>query len=89
MGINLHNAIVVVDEAHNLVDAVGSAHSASVTRVQLQTSQSQLAAYLAYFRQRLSASELHLHSPFLGSKVVPISLYAFGWMLSRPSGIHQ
>ncbi|KAK9867288.1 hypothetical protein WJX84_000351 [Apatococcus fuscideae] len=68
VGINLHNAIVVVDEAHNLVDAVGSAHSASVTRVQLQTSQSQLAAYLAYFRQRLSASELHLHSPFLGSK---------------------
>ena len=57
VGLNLRNAVVIMDEAHNLVDAVGSAHSAQVHHSQLQSSESQLTAYLNHFRQRLSASE--------------------------------
>ncbi|KAK9822081.1 hypothetical protein WJX74_005614 [Apatococcus lobatus] len=56
VGINLQGAVVIVDEAHNLVDAVGSAHSAQVSLSQLQASEAQLAAYLTHFRQRLSPS---------------------------------
>ncbi len=62
IGLNLNNAVVVVDEAHNLVDAIGNAHSAPVSLSQLQASENQLSAYLTHFRQRLSSSENQLYT---------------------------
>jgi hypothetical protein len=35
LGLNLHNAVVILDEAHNIVDAVNGMHSAVVTAGQV------------------------------------------------------
>lgn len=36
-GIQLKNNIVVIDEAHNLLDAIGNIHSAQVNGYQVET----------------------------------------------------
>ena len=71
VGIDLRGSVVVVDEAHNLVDAVGRAHSAQVSISQLQASKAQLSAYLTHFRQRLSASEHPPPLPFFLLSLLP------------------
>ena len=47
--------VLIVDEAHNLVDAVNGAHSASVGAAQLRAAQDQLSSYYKRFRTRLAA----------------------------------
>ena len=47
--------VLIVDEAHNLVDAVNGAHSAQVAAAQLRAAQSQLSGYYQRFRSRLAA----------------------------------
>ncbi|KAG6545059.1 hypothetical protein Mapa_013754 [Marchantia paleacea] len=56
LGINLKNCVVVIDEAHNLVDTVSDIHSCQVTKHQLKQVNSQLSEYLDKFRRRLAAS---------------------------------
>ena len=60
----LAGSVVIVDEAHNLVGAVNSAHSAVLTAAQLETARMQLAAYHQRFQARLapgeSPSKLHI-----------------------------
>ena len=46
--------MVIVDEAHNLVDAVNAVHSAVITRKQLATAESALDAYHGRFSGRLA-----------------------------------
>ena len=55
---NLEGAVVIVDEAHNLVDAVNAVHSAVITRKQLATAQSALDAYYGRFSSRLAPGAL-------------------------------
>ncbi|KAI5793775.1 helicase C-terminal domain-containing protein [Peziza echinospora] len=53
LGISLKGHIVIIDEAHNLIDAISNIHSITVTLAQLQKSQKQLEIYLAKFRNKL------------------------------------
>ncbi|KAJ8118188.1 hypothetical protein OPT61_g794 [Boeremia exigua] len=53
LGLSLKNHIVIIDEAHNLMDAIAGIYSVSVTLSQVQRARSQLTAYLQKFRNRL------------------------------------
>ena len=58
LGIKLENAVVIFDEAHNLVDAVHSSYGATVTLEQLRDVDEMLTAYVDRFKTRLSANNL-------------------------------
>lgn len=60
LGIDLEDSVVIVDEGHNLVDAVNAVHSATMSRGQLATAKSALDAYFTRFSSRLApgASQL-------------------------------
>ena len=55
LGVHIRGNVLIVDEAHNLVDAVNDAHSAHVSSAQLRAAQSQLSGYYQRFRTRLAA----------------------------------
>ncbi|OJD29995.1 atp-dependent rna helicase chl1 [Diplodia corticola] len=53
LDINMKDHVVIIDEAHNLMDAINGIYSVSVSLSQLQRSRSQLTTYLQKFRNRL------------------------------------
>ena len=57
LGVRLEGSILIVDEAHNLVDAVNGAHSATLTTCHVRAAQGQLDRYYECFRSRLSPGE--------------------------------
>ena len=54
LGVRLEGAVLIVDEAHNLVDAVNNAHGAALSEAQLRGAEAQLTSYYQRFRTRLS-----------------------------------
>jgi Rad3-related DNA helicase len=54
LGIRLEGAVLVIDEAHNLVDAVNSAHSATLSVQAASAAAGQLDAYWSCFSTRLA-----------------------------------
>ncbi|OCF40610.1 chromosome transmission fidelity protein 1 [Kwoniella heveanensis CBS 569] len=54
LDIKLKDQVVVIDEAHNLIDTLLSIHSTSLTSLHLSTAISQLTQYLARFKNRLA-----------------------------------
>ena len=57
-GIRLKDAVVIVDEAHNLIDAVNSVHSSSLGEGDLAAAHAQLSGYQERFRARLGPGNL-------------------------------
>ncbi|KIR32908.1 chromosome transmission fidelity protein 1 [Cryptococcus deuterogattii MMRL2647] len=55
LGINLKNQVVVIDEAHNLIDTILSVYSTTLTSVNLANAVSQLQQYLQRFKSRLKS----------------------------------
>src|ERR1700760_4408762 len=53
LGISLKDHVVIIDEAHNLMDSICSINSCSVTLSQLKRGRGQLLLYLQKFRNRL------------------------------------
>ncbi|KXL47785.1 hypothetical protein M433DRAFT_140653 [Acidomyces richmondensis BFW] len=53
LGISLKGNVVIIDEAHNLMDAIESIHSVQITAVQLDRARESLLIYLQKFRTRL------------------------------------
>jgi len=53
LGLSLKDHIVIIDEAHNLMDAIAGIYSVSVTLEQVQQARAQLTAYLQKFRNKL------------------------------------
>ena len=51
--LSLKGHIVIIDEAHNLMDTIASLNSASISLVQLQTAREQVTQYLQKFKNRL------------------------------------
>ena len=54
LGVDLAHSVVVVDEAHNLLDAVNGVHSSRLTYPQLRAAHSQVAGYYGRFRGRMA-----------------------------------
>ena len=50
---SLKNHVVIIDEAHNLMDAIAGIYSVSVTLGQAQEARMQLTVYLQRFRNKL------------------------------------
>ncbi|XP_067907179.1 ATP-dependent DNA helicase DDX11 isoform X2 [Heterodontus francisci] len=57
-GIKLKGQVVVIDEAHNLIDTITGIHSYKVTGSQLCCAHSQLSQYMERYRSRLKAKNL-------------------------------
>jgi chromosome transmission fidelity protein 1 len=53
LGLSLKNHIVIIDEAHNLMDAIAGIYSVSVTLDQVEQARAQLTVYLQKFRNKL------------------------------------
>ncbi|KAF1985456.1 ATP-dependent RNA helicase-like protein chl1 [Aulographum hederae CBS 113979] len=53
LGLSLKGHVVIVDEAHNLMDAITAMYSVSVSLTQIERSRAQLGIYLQKFRNRL------------------------------------
>jgi len=58
LGVKLEDAVVIFDEAHNLVDAVYNSYGADVSLEQVQDVLDMLTTYVDRFEMRLSASNL-------------------------------
>ncbi|KAK5108500.1 hypothetical protein LTR62_008240 [Meristemomyces frigidus] len=56
LGLSLKGHVVVIDEAHNVMDAVEGIYSSEITTAQLQQSKEGLVVYLQKFRNRLKGS---------------------------------
>ncbi|XP_033615327.1 ATP-dependent DNA helicase DDX11 [Fukomys damarensis] len=57
-GIRLQGQVVIIDEAHNLIDAITGIHSTEVSGSQLCQAHSQLLQYTERYRKRLKAKNL-------------------------------
>nr|XP_020857160.1 ATP-dependent DNA helicase DDX11 isoform X1 [Phascolarctos cinereus]XP_020857161.1 ATP-dependent DNA helicase DDX11 isoform X1 [Phascolarctos cinereus]XP_020857162.1 ATP-dependent DNA helicase DDX11 isoform X1 [Phascolarctos cinereus] len=57
-GIKLEGQVVIIDEAHNLIDSITSIHSAEVSGSQLCQAHSQLSQYMERYRKLLKAKNL-------------------------------
>lgn len=53
LDISLKGHVIIIDEAHNLMDAITNIHSVVVTQSQLKSCRAQLRIYLHKFRNRL------------------------------------
>lgn len=53
LGISLKNNIVIIDEAHNLIDTINSIHTITINIKQLEAASSQLSQYLERYKSRL------------------------------------
>ncbi|GAB7348383.1 hypothetical protein MBLNU459_g6817t1 [Dothideomycetes sp. NU459] len=53
LGLSLKNHVVIIDEAHNLMDAIMGIYTVEVSLDQLQMARQQLTIYLQKFRNRL------------------------------------
>lgn len=54
LGIDLKDSIVIIDEAHNLIETINSIHSAQISLVDLVSSKEGLKKYYNRFRNRLN-----------------------------------
>ncbi|XP_031963606.1 ATP-dependent DNA helicase DDX11 isoform X2 [Corvus moneduloides] len=57
-GIKLKDQVVIIDEAHNLIDTITCIHSAEVSGSQLCCAHSQLSQYMERYRKHLKAKNL-------------------------------
>lgn len=57
-GLRVRDAVVIIDEAHNLLDTISNIYSAVLTMDQLQQAHQQLLAYKAKYFGRFSAKNL-------------------------------
>ena len=55
LGLSLKDQIVVIDEAHNLLDAISSVYSAVISLSQLKRARQQVGTYLQKFRNKLKS----------------------------------
>jgi len=61
-GVDLRGAVVVIDEAHNIIDAINGSHAASVTAEQLAAAYGVVRAYIGRYGGRMKPSNVQLAS---------------------------
>lgn len=71
-GINLKNNVVIIDEAHNLLESIAQMHSSEVTYDQLSIAHHLMKSYKMKYCTRFSASNLLCLNQllFVTSKIV-------------------
>lgn len=57
-GINVAGCVVIIDEGHNILEAITSAHATSVTHQQLTAAHATVCAYLDKYRSRMKGSNV-------------------------------
>ncbi|KAF2858889.1 DNA repair helicase [Piedraia hortae CBS 480.64] len=83
LGISLKHHVVIIDEAHNLMDAIEGVHTATITQIQLKRARELLMVYLQKFKNRLKGGNgVHV------AQVVRVidSLLSFTTSLTGPGG---
>lgn len=58
LDINISNSVIIIDEAHNLLDTIANIHSAEVTLAHIQQCHRQLIAYKSKYLIRISTKNL-------------------------------
>lgn len=58
LDISIKDSVIIIDEAHNLLDTISSIHSAEITADQLQRVHQQLNAYKTKYMDRFSTANL-------------------------------
>lgn len=58
LNLNIKNSVIIIDEAHNLLDTIAGIHSAEITADQLQRVHQQLNAYKTKYLNRFSTKNL-------------------------------
>ncbi|KAH8373151.1 hypothetical protein KR200_005705 [Drosophila serrata] len=58
LGINLKGSVLVVDEAHNLLDSLAQLHGAEINKRQLERARTEISAYKEQFQKRFSTRNL-------------------------------
>ncbi|CAG8527014.1 2198_t:CDS:10 [Ambispora leptoticha] len=58
MGISLKNNVVIIDEAHNLVETITAVHTVYVDHSQISRAQLQLTRYLERYKRRLKGKNI-------------------------------
>lgn len=58
LDINITDSVIIIDEAHNLLDTISNIHSAEITADQLQRVHQQLNAYKSKYMDRFSTANL-------------------------------
>lgn len=53
LGLDMKNAVVIIDEAHNLIDTINSIHSSEISLQELVACRKGIGAYLNKFKSRL------------------------------------
>ena len=56
--INLKNQIIIIDEAHNLIDAISQIHSVEISDLHVSQSITQLNNYVNRYKSRFSAKNM-------------------------------
>lgn len=56
--INLKNQIVIIDEAHNLIDTISSIHSVEITEQHVSQASAQLNEYITRYKNRFSPKNM-------------------------------
>ena len=74
LGLRLEGAVVVVDEGHNLVDAINGSHSAELSAAAAGASWRQLDAYWRRFQPRLAPANCRYMQTLL--RVAQVGLLA-------------
>lgn len=56
--INLRNQIVIIDEAHNLIDTISQIHSVEISEQHVTQANTQLNSYINRYKARFSAKNM-------------------------------
>jgi Rad3-related DNA helicase len=86
LGIPLTDNIVVIDEAHNLVETIHNLHSVTVTAAQLFCARRQLTAYFSRYQARLAAGNRACVSQLRGFVDALFTLLAEGTWAGSSNG---
>lgn len=56
--INLRNQVIIIDEAHNLIDTISSIHSVEITDAHVSQALAQLENYIGRYKRMFSAKNM-------------------------------
>ena len=66
VGLELENSIVIIDEAHNIIEAMIDCHSASLTKAQAESSMAAVNSYYERFAAKIGAQSIMYFEQVLG-----------------------